>query len=109
MMSKGVAEAAEPDSTLFGVPPATVRLSSFPHADLSRTPLSQPSNLLMHKEKPFNRHHCSKWHSVGPLPIQAPCVCGVAGEYKEFGVSSAIDSKLECFEKKTVRSGRKHS
>jgi len=62
-VSKEVAEAAEPDSTLFGAPPATVRLSSFPHADLSRTSLSQPSDLLAHEEKPFNRRHCSKRQS----------------------------------------------
>ena len=61
--SKEVAEAAEPDSTLFEAPPTTVRLSSFPHADLSRTSLSQPSDLLAHKEKPFNRRHCPKRQS----------------------------------------------
>ena len=63
MTSKEVAEAAEPDSTLFGAPPATVRLSSFPHADLSRTSLSQPSDLLPHDENPFNRRHCPKRQS----------------------------------------------
>lgn len=63
MTSKEVAKAAEPDSTLFGAPPITVKLSSFPHADISRMSLSQPSGLLPHKEKPFNRRYCPKRQS----------------------------------------------
>ncbi|KAL4062375.1 hypothetical protein J3A83DRAFT_4110133, partial [Scleroderma citrinum] len=62
MALKEVTDAAEPDSTLFGTPPATVRLSFLPHADLSRMSLSQPSDLLSHKKKTFNRH-CLKRQS----------------------------------------------
>ena len=61
--SKKVAEAAEPDSTLFGAPPATVRLSFLPHADIFRTSMSQPSDLLSPGKKPFNRRHCPKRQS----------------------------------------------
>ncbi|KAL4075207.1 hypothetical protein V8B97DRAFT_2022220 [Scleroderma yunnanense] len=57
MTLKEVAKAAEPDSILFGTPPATIRLSSFPHSDLSQTSLSQPSDLFSHRKKPFNHHH----------------------------------------------------
>ena len=63
MTSKEVAEAAEPDSTLFGAPPTTVRLSFLPHADVSRTSMSPLSDLLLHEEKPFNHRYCLKQQS----------------------------------------------
>lgn len=63
MASKEVAEAAEPDSTIFGAPPVTIKTSSLPHADPSRMSLSRPSDLLPRKEKTFNRRHCPKQQS----------------------------------------------
>ena len=61
--SKKVAKAAEPDSTLFGTPPATIRLLFLLHADVPWMSMSQLSDLLSPRKKPFNHCHCPKQQS----------------------------------------------
>ena len=98
MTSKEVAEAAVSDSTFFGTPPAPVRPSSLRYADLSRMSLSQPSDLLSHGKKSFNRRHCPKRQSH----VVFKEVCVALHDVSKFG--DAMAALLSCvFGEITVR------